>query len=202
LAAAAAARPSALCNSSCCMAALAVRGRPRPSSSSAQTACQRRPQVSGRVRNARALIAFHNLLSKRRRASITESCRELQRSHVPYAPTGVTPRQFAAIVAYVHPTYPPEETAGLYRDAFTLGRGTVNYDSFTAAAEARQFFSSAMRLPPLVFGASSAAAAASVSPLTRAQCAELAFIVDGHWRALEFDLAPWLAQVSAAGAAG
>ena len=127
----------------------------------------------------------------------------------------------------MHPSYAPEDVASLYRDAFTLGRGTVNYDSFTAAAEVRrvewrsdrvssfhpfaphlpflllppllllqvrQFYSSAMRLPPLLAGAGPAVAAAAPLPLTREQCAAVAFAVDGHWRALEYDIAPWLAQ--------
>jgi hypothetical protein len=97
-------------------------------------------------------------------------------------------RQFAVIVAMVCPGYPPADTAALYRDAFALGHGVVDYDAFCAAAEARQLFSHCLRLAP-------ACGAERAASLTTLQAAQLFYIVDGHVRCLDHDLAPWLAQL-------
>ena len=55
--------------------------------------------------------------------------------------------QVFVILRNVNDMISVEDAAALYRDAYEIGRGGVNYDSFMAAAEARQLFSSCLRLP-------------------------------------------------------
>jgi hypothetical protein len=102
--------------------------------------------------------------------------------------TGVSMDQFTKIIKLVHPGYPIAGVATLFREAFVLGSGVVDYDSFMAAAEQRQFFSQCIRLPPIM-GADRA------SPFSPEESTQLATVVLQRVTCLDHDLQPWLAQL-------
>lgn len=64
-----------------------------------------------------------------------------------FSGTSVDFPQVLKIVKNIHSMVTVVEAAALYRDAYTLGNGGVNYESFLAAAEQRQLFSACLRLP-------------------------------------------------------
>jgi hypothetical protein len=101
---------------------------------------------------------------------------------------GVSMRQFATIVQLIVPGYPPAATATLYRDAYVLGDGVVDYDSFMAAAEARQLWSHTLRLPAIM-------GAERASRITLEQASQLAYLVVQRVHCLDHDLQPWLLQL-------
>jgi hypothetical protein len=69
-------------------------------------------------------------------------------------------QQFRSMCESLHSKVPFREVVALYRDAYEIGggggqdggtgKGVVDFDSFSAAADNRQFFSSCLRLPGFV----------------------------------------------------
>ena len=66
------------------------------------------------------------------------------------APASIDMQQFRSMCESLHSNIPFNEVVALYRDSHELGDGNVNFDSFSKAAEMRQFFSMCLRLPQFV----------------------------------------------------
>jgi hypothetical protein len=69
-------------------------------------------------------------------------------------PAAVDMQQFRSMCESLHAKVSFQEVVSLYRDAYELGgevgKGVVDFDTFTNAADKRQFFSSCLRLPLFV----------------------------------------------------
>ena len=67
-------------------------------------------------------------------------------------PAAVDMQQFRSMCESLHAKVSFQEVVSLYRDAYELGggKGVVDFDTFTNAADRRQFFSSCLRLPLFV----------------------------------------------------
>jgi hypothetical protein len=103
---------------------------------------------------------------------------------------GVSVRQFFAIVSIIAPNYPPLAVASLYKDAWIFGKGRVDYESFSVAAEIQHFFSACLRLP-------APAIPHRPSALTTVQQTNLAHICAARVTCLDRDMKPWLSQLPA-----
>ncbi|KAJ8561497.1 hypothetical protein ON010_g8184 [Phytophthora cinnamomi] len=82
-------------------------------------------------------------------ASVPESAAEISLSTmlgINYASMDM--EQFRVMVHTLNDEIPSFMVATLFRNAYTRGNGTVNFDSFMDAAETWQFFSTCMRLEP------------------------------------------------------
>ncbi|ETM01944.1 hypothetical protein L917_01524 [Phytophthora nicotianae] len=104
--------------------------------------------------------------------------------------------QFRAMVHTLNDEIPSFMVATLFRNAYTRGNGTVNFDSFMDAAEAAQFFSTCMRLESpssvvsRIFGHPFSRSPVLMTPSSRA-----AFIVSRFFAILGNDISSTIEQL-------
>ncbi|ETL48898.1 hypothetical protein L916_01547 [Phytophthora nicotianae] len=104
--------------------------------------------------------------------------------------------QFRAMIHTLNDEIPSFMVATLFRNAYTRGNGTVNFDSFMDAAEAAQFFSTCMRLESpssvvsRIFGHPFSRSPVLMTPSSRA-----AFIVSRFFAILGNDISSTIEQL-------
>ncbi len=104
------------------------------------------------------------------------------------APAAIDMQQFRSVCESLHARVPFREVVQLYRDAYELGgggkdsggsgKGMVDFDSFSTAADNRQFFSACLRLPAFVGAAERNQEQMSVDNI-RVRIAELKRLASG-----------------------
>ena len=121
-------------------------------------------------------------------------------------PAAVDMQQFKSMCESLHSKVPFQEVVALYRDSYEAGgdgpnKGVVDFDSFSKAADRRQFFSSCLRLP-LFVGAAERSSEQMEQESLSAKVTRLSRLLDGDEDGDDDDEDREVGAAAAGGAAG